>query len=65
MPQPQRIEISLYDALGRKLRRVADRRYGAGAQRVAFAVGDLAAGVYYVAAEGQTARAAKALTVVR
>lgn len=63
--QPQRVEIYLYDAMGRKLRQVRDQRYGAGKQEITFAAGDLTAGVYYVTVKGETMRVARALAVVK
>jgi hypothetical protein len=59
------VDLTVYDAYGRVVRRLVDGFRGAGANRVVFDAGDLADGVYFVRLEAEGFRAMRRVVVVR
>lgn len=62
----QMIEVALYDVLGQRVRTVAAERMGpAQPMRARIQTSDLASGVYFLRAQGETFRSSQKFTVIR
>jgi hypothetical protein len=62
---PAPLLLELYDALGRKLRTIASGEYAPGEYSIAFASGDLPAGMYYYRLTAAGATRTRAMMILR
>ncbi len=64
LPAAAYITLALFDATGREVRRIASGYFGAGAHEVAFARGNLPAGVYFYRLEANGSSQTRAMVVL-
>jgi hypothetical protein len=65
LDQAQRVEIALYDVLGRRVATVAEGAFAAGAASATVPTATLSTGVYVLRLQGETGAVARQLSVVR
>ena len=65
LDRAQRVQIALYDVVGRRVAVVAEGTFGAGDATASVATADLPAGVYVLRLQGEDAAATRTVTVIR
>ena len=65
LDRAQRVQVALYDVVGRRVAVVAEGTFGAGDATASVATADLPAGIYILRLQGEDAAATRTVTVIR